>query len=78
MKRDKLEMWCFLGSFPLGHAFSFWLVSIHHYFKNPSPLDASYDFEADAAFLGFGFWILFAFLLLLLIDLIYPNESKAS
>lgn len=78
MKRDKLEKWCFLGALPAGQAFSFWLVSVHHYFKNPSPFDVSYDFEADAAFLGFGFWILFAVLLLLFIDLIYSDESKSS
>lgn len=67
MTRDKLENVCFIVSLPLGHAFSFWLISIHHYFKTPSILDASYDFESDAAFLGFGFWLLLAALSFLLI-----------
>ena len=78
MKRDKLETWCFFGSFPLGQAFSFWLVSIHHYFKTPSILDNSYDFESDAAILGFVFWIIFFAVFYLLIDFIYSHKSKSS
>lgn len=76
MTRDRLESVCFIVSFPLGQAFSFWLVSIHHYFKSPSPFDASYDFESDAAILGFGFWILFGALSFLLIDMTYKKDER--
>jgi hypothetical protein len=60
LRNDRWDSPIFLASFPLGQALSFWIISVHHYFLHPSPLDGWYDYEADAAIFGFVFWILIA------------------